>query len=395
LAYINTQGEKLNTNEHEEETMKPVAVIGAGSSGFAATAHLLSQRVPVHLWNRPKEGFFENIRREGGIRVEGMISGRFLPQIMTYDIEEAISDVDLIYVTVPAHAHAAVSAAMMPYLRPNHVIVLSPGRTCGALEITALLNRLGAPPVVVGEMQTIIHTCRKDSDSSVMILTCKNNVKVSALDPTHTQDIFAVIPACLQSFLTPARNTLETSIGNVGMILHCAPVLFNIGWIETPRTQFQYYFEGITPTVAGFLEKLDAERVAIASACGVEAPSVAQWLRDSYGVTGGTLYECVQRNKGYERIDAPKTLRHRYLFEDIPTGLVPLEAIGRAIQVPTAITGAIIDLASLLLDHDFRECGRNAKALGLIPELSREDVLGLLSGSPQTTNTHNLLFTEC
>jgi opine dehydrogenase len=360
--------------------MKPVAIIGAGNSGFAMTAHLLSESVPVNLWNRPKSDFFECIRRDGGVMVEGLISGRFMPHIMTYDIGEAIADADLIFVTVPAHAHADVAVAMAPHLRPNHIIVLSPGRTCGALEVTALLRRAGAVPVIVAETQTIIHTCRKESASSVVILTCKNNVALSALHPAQTEDVLRAMPHCLRGYLTAANSPLETSLGNVGMILHCAPVLFNIGWIESPRTKFKYYYEGITPTVAGYLEKLDAERVAVASACGVKTRSVADWLRESYEVCGETLYECIQNNKSYSRIDAPQTLKHRYLFEDIPTGLVPLEAIGHALHVATPIAGAIIDLATLLLEHDFRQGGRGGQALGLTPGLSREEVIRIVSG---------------
>jgi opine dehydrogenase len=360
--------------------MKSVAVIGAGNSGYAIAAHLLSDSVPVNLWNRPKDHCFSRIREDGGIKVSGAINGRFMPRLMTHDIAEAIRGAEVILVTVPAHAHAAIAAELAPSLEAGQIIILTPGRTFGALEVDELLRRAGANPVIVAETQTIIHTCRKDTDTSVIILTFKNDVAVSALDPAHTAEVLEAIPNCLRKFCVPARNTLETSLGNVGMMLHCAPVLFNVGWIESPRTQFKYYYEGITPTVAGFLEKLDAERMTVARACGSKVLSLSDWLRHSYHVTGASLYECIQNNESYAKIDAPQTLRHRYIFEDVPTGLVPLEAVAQAIGVPTPLTRSLIDLATNLLAHDFRALGRGSAALGLTPNLSREEVVQLISG---------------
>ncbi|NLN40986.1 MAG: NADP transhydrogenase subunit alpha, partial [Clostridiales bacterium] len=71
------------------------------------------------------------------------------------------------------------------------------------------------------------------------------------------------------------------------------------------------------------------------------------------------LYECIQNNEAYKTIDAPNTLEHRYIFEDIPHGLVALESVGKKLGLDMKNTSLIIDLASSLMEVDFRRIGRN------------------------------------
>jgi opine dehydrogenase len=154
-------------------------------------------------------------------------------------------------------------------------------------------------------------------------------------------------------------------MGNVGAILHPAPLLFNVGWIETLRTQFLHYYEGITQSVGAFLEQMDQERIAVARALGVETPSVKQWLDDVYGARGRTLHNAILSNEAYREIYAPQTIHHRYIYEDTPTGLVPMTSFGRAMGVDTPCLDLIIDLATALCGVDFRAQGRSIESLGL------------------------------
>ena len=277
---------------------------------------------------------FTPVREAGGIKLSGVLEGLYEPELMTTDMAQAVQDAELILVTVPASAHHAVIEAMGPHLRDDQIIVLNPGRTCGALMCRNLLRAAGVTAdVTIAETQTIVYTCRKTAPDTAAILTFKNDVQLAALRPSRTGRVLQALPECVRTRFRPADNVLETSLGNVGMILHCSPMLFNAGWIETTKTQFKYYYEGITTSIAAFLELIDQERLAVGERCGITTPSVAEWMRRVYGVRGTNLYECVRDNACYREIDAPPTLQHRYLLEDIPTGLVPLEAIGRALDV--------------------------------------------------------------
>ena len=122
-------------------------------------------------------------------------------------------------------------------------------------------------------------------------------------------------------------STLSTSLANFGAMLHPAPVLFNISRIEDSRASFLHYYEGITPTIARFIEKMDLERLELAAAYGVEGTDTSTWHELCYGLRGETLFETLRLNERYASLDAPSSLAHRYIYEDIPTGLVPMIAL--------------------------------------------------------------------
>jgi len=151
------------------------------------------------------------------------------------------------------------------------------------------------------------------------------------------------------------------------MILHCAPVLLNTGWIENKETSFLYYYSGITPSIANFLEKLDKERISVAAKLGHKIESVVDWFANCYNTRQDNLYDCIQAVQSYKTIDAPASLDHRYIFEDVATGLVPLEILGKHLGLEMKITQLVIDLSTELLSYDFRKHGRNLQ--GYINEM--------------------------
>ncbi len=66
-------------------------------------------------------------------------------------------------------------------------------------------------------------------------------------------------------------NVLHTGLDNMGAIFHPALTLLNAGRIESTNGDFQFYIEGVTPSVARVLEVLDRERVTVAAALGIRA----------------------------------------------------------------------------------------------------------------------------
>lgn len=345
--------------------MTRISVIGAGNSGMTMAAHLSMEGNKVFLWNRSPEKIQE-LRVAKRIHCHGIIEKDNPINTVSSDIEEIVADTDIILITTPADSHQELALRLKPFLSEDSCIVLNPGRTFGALEFQTTLHRQGCEKLpLIAEAQTIIYTCRKTDPVSVNLLAFKKDVLISAINPEDTRFVLNRLPECIRPFFIPAKSMIQTSIGNVGMVLHCAPVILNTGWIESPKTAFKYYYEGITPTVAGFLEKIDRERIDVSRLLGEEVESTQEWLKRSYGVEGDSLYDCIQNNESYKTIDAPVTLQHRYIFEDIPCGLVPLEAVGKRLGLDMKYTKMIIELGSSLLNVDLRAIGRNLERLGL------------------------------
>ena len=336
--------------------MESVMILGGGHQGLSMAAHLSLNGVKCCLWNRTPSNIQKVIDTKE-INCRGVLQGKArIDQVIT-SVEEIPQK--LIMVTTPSSAHYDIAKMIAPYVNGSHIIVLNPGRTFGILEFVKTLKENGCKHLpLIAETQTIVYTCRRLDNNEVAIYAFKNDVQIATLDMNDIGKVINCLPDCLKKYFIPARSYVETSLGNVGMILHCAPVLMNIGWIEHESVEFKYYYEGISKSIAKVLERLDEERVNVSRAMGCQVETLTQWLIRSYHTSGLNLYECLQNNQYYKSIDAPLTINHRYIEEDIPNGLVPLESAGKHFGVATPVATMIIDLANIVMEKDYRETGR-------------------------------------
>ena len=239
------------------------------------------------------------------------------------------------------------------------MVVLNPGRTFGILEFAKVLLENGCSNLpIIAETQSIVYTCRRNNENGIILYAIKDGIKLSTMQAEMTKAVIERLPLPIRDYFIPAESFYETSFGNVGMILHCLPVLLNVGWIESKKTCFEYYYDGISESIAGLLEKLDEERVLVAQKFGCHVETTVQWLQRIYGTSGENLYQNLQANQYYVGIDAPQSLHHRYLEEDVPNGLVALESAGKYIGQDTPITSMVINLANLVMNTDYRGVGR-------------------------------------
>lgn len=356
---------------------KKFAVIGAGHGGKAMAAHLALMGFKVSLYNRTAS-HIEVIKKRGGIELdgaEGVPHGFGKLERVTSNISDAIRNVPVIMVVLPSSAHAEIAAAMAPYLRKGQIIVLHPGRTCGALEFSKVIRDAGCKAdVTIAEAETFIYAARSDGPAAARIFRIKEAIPLAALPATRTQLVLDAINEAYPQFIDGV-DVLNTSLNNMGAIFHPALTLLNAGWIEATHGDYQFYIDGVTPSVARMLEVLDRERVTVASALGIRARTALEWLKLAYDTDGEDLHEAIHNQPGYYGIKAPPTLNHRYLFEDIPMSLVPIASIGKRYGVAVGGMESIIKIGSIIHRTDYWRRGRTVEKLGLdqwsVSELTR------------------------
>lgn len=322
---------------------------------MAMAAHLALNGEHIRLWNRTLENI-EEIKKEKEIECLGYVQGVAKLEAVSDKIEDVITDT--ILVTIPSTGHKDIARLLADKMLPNTVVYLNPGRTFGAIEFYMELVKNGCTflPCIV-ETQSIIYTCRKINNTQAYIYTLKKDVKMARVGGSDSL-IYERLPESIRDRFAICDSVLETSLSNIGMILHCAPVLFNIGWIESPGHEFKYYYDGISESVANILEKMDRERVEVARSIGVEVDSLVQWFFNTYGVEGDSILDCIRKTECYRSIDAPNSLNHRYIEEDVPNGLVPVEYLGKESGADVSAISLVIDLASIVKGADYRAIGR-------------------------------------
>jgi opine dehydrogenase len=339
-------------------------VIGAGNGGLPMAGHLGLQGFEVRLYNRTDEKL-AGVRWHGGVDVEGAIEGFGPVALATSDIAEAIRGADVIMVVTPSTAHRSLATAMAAHLADGQVVVLNPGRTGGALEFRKALIDAGlvARPILA-EAQTFIYASRALSRHRGRIFRIKNAVPLATLPSYWTPEALGILEPAFPQFIA-GSNVLATSMENIGAIFHPALTILNAGRIESTGGDFDYYIDGITPSVAIILQRMDDERLAVARSLGVRSLSAREWLYLTYDSPGKDLYEAIRNTESYKGIKAPPTIAHRYIYEDVPMSLVPISSIGAMLGVRTSTIDMIIDLGSLLHARDYRAEGRTVDKLGL------------------------------
>lgn len=339
------------------------AVVGAGNGGLAMAGHLAQMGYGVRLYNRNAERL-RPVRAAGGIRLEGALRG-FGRVNVAGDPETALAGADAVMVVVPASGHRQVARLLAPHLRDGQVIVLHPGRTLGAIEFAHALRTSGCEAdVTVAEAQTLLYASRVVGPATVRVFQVKRRIPLAALPARRTPEVLERVRRALPMF-EPATNVLQTGLENIGAVFHPGPALLNLARLEE-GAPWEFYRQGITAGVARVLDAVDAERLEVARALGVEAAGARRWLEEAYGIDcSGDLSAAIRANPAYRGIPAPSGLDTRYLSEDVPTGLVPLASLGEFLEVPTPVINSLITLASLATGTDYRASGRTLERVGL------------------------------
>lgn len=359
---------------------KEVTVIGAGNGGKAMAAHLAIMGAKVTLYNRTWKNI-EAINGRGGISLRGKDADQNFGKIslMTSNIEEAVRASRIIMVVVPADAHAEIAQRIANHLVDGQIIVLNPGRTFGAFEFRKILSENNCSAnVIVAETQTFIYASRSEGPAQALIYRIKDAVPLAAFPADGTPKVLKALKPYYPQFID-GKTVLHTGLDNIGAIFHPTITLHNAGRIESTGGEFQFYLEGVTPAIAKVMEAIDRERVRIGTALGIKLMTACEWLKMAYDVEGQDLYETIRMQAGYRGIQAPPTINHRYINEDIPMSLVPMASLGNMLGVRVRGMESIIRLASIIRNKDYWKLGRTVESLGLSNQMP-ENLLSMAVG---------------
>lgn len=340
-----------------------IAVLGAGNGGQAIAGYLSLTGHNVSLFDINTQKV-DALKKKGGIRLVGCIEGFGKVQSYTDDIAEAMEDAEVVMVTTVANAHSSIAESIAPYVKDGMVIILNPGRTCGALVFNQTLKTKGVTcRYYLGEAQTLVYACRITENGTVNIIGVKDEVFLAGLPASDTAHIIQVVNK-LYSCFRPVPNVLYTSLENIGAMFHPCVCLFNAATIE--RQEEFWFYRDMTDQVAQFIEQFDQERLMVGKAYDIELINVKDWIRVAYkGTSGETLCDLMKNNPAYYEIKAPGSIFTRQLTEDIPTGVLPIMELGMAAGVNITLMQSMIRIIQSLLGIDFYSSGRSLKNLGL------------------------------
>ena len=137
------------------------AVLGAGNGGQVIAAYLKLKGKRVTLYDRFPQ-VLEPIRARGGIQLEGVAETGFAQLDLVCDeVAPAVQGAEIIFVVLPAFAHAYVAEQLAGCLEDGQTVIVCPGATGGALEFRTIWDKAGcAAKVRLCETNSLFYAAR-------------------------------------------------------------------------------------------------------------------------------------------------------------------------------------------------------------------------------------------
>lgn len=411
-----------------------IGIYGLSSqSGMAFFADYTNRGYKVIGYARGSEhgkSVVDAIKCAGGINLERPQNSnhevsKFVPlgdNVVTNNIADLVNSADIIIIALPSiyQEDAVLEMASVPKMKDKQIpIVLSPSRTIASPYLWKILGE--HYPIVC--FSTCPYSCKRPSPTTSIIKRRKRTWVIS-LEGSFTQEQIRLVKTLFPQAAITHIPAL-TSLNNIGSVFHCATYLLNLSEIKTAEKEnriFSFYMDGIAqrPEVGEILEQIDQVRLQVANKLGMsvfglkrsprediwrkltnglralEAEheddieilrkirrtfteylnnsvlSAQHWLDITYGVVrieGESLSDAISRTPTYQSNSIPQL---RYIEEDIPTGLVPLESLAKYLDIDCHIITDIINLYIELFNKDIRKMGRN------LEEFNMDDILSYL-----------------
>lgn len=359
--------------------IKKIAVLGGGHGAHAMAADLTLKGFEVNMCEAPefKDNFSTTIERQqvSLIDVWGEEKTARLHKATT-DFEEAIAGVDYIMMAIPAIAHKRFFNAIMPCLEDGQTIVVWPGNYAALLFATMMRQKRVKKDVTLAEGHTLPWGCRLEAPARIKIFVDAWKLLVAAFPARNTdrviddlKDIYPVVAG---------ENVLATSLNNLNPIVHPAGAVLNTGWIDTLQKAFYLYKLGTTLSVARVIKTVYEEVARVAQAIGIKLIAYPEESFWSKGTIVSFYFKAPFDLVGtVANISGPSSMKSRYITEDVPYGLVPTARLAQKFDIAITIIDAIIELASVINQTDYRQQGRSLEELG-IADLSKDELARIL-----------------
>ncbi|MCB5224464.1 MAG: NAD/NADP octopine/nopaline dehydrogenase family protein [Candidatus Cloacimonadaceae bacterium] len=405
------------------ENMNPRKCVGicgvSTQSGMAFLADLLTAGHQVYGYARATDhgrGILKAIQKQGGIWLERPPNTNDEPtrfetlgeNSVGHDLDQLVAQADVIIIPVPSHYHLEVISKLAEkgLGAKKTPLVLAPSRTCAAPYIWQILG--DEHPILC--LATSPYSSKTLAEDRVLIKRRKRTFMGSLEGSFHAEQKKFLRQLFPQAAFSEIPGL--TSLNNIGAVFHPASYLLNLDAIEERAAKsqlFSFYMEGIAerPEVGEVLEEIDQVRLQIAATIGLdtfglrENPredvwrklmnglraleqeheneidvlrrirrqfieyinscviSAQHWLDITYGVQrleGEALSDAIGRTPTYQKNSYPQS---RYIHEDVPTGLVPLEALALRLGISCPAVSKMIDIYSERFSADVRDNGRN------------------------------------
>lgn len=326
-----------------------VAILGAGGVALATAAMLDQAGHQAVVWSPSGASIGELATSD--LVTTGVIEHR-LRVAFAPTAAEAVKGADVIIVALLANGHRKVFDAALPHIEPGQTIIVSAQLSMGALYLAQHLERRDVDATVIAFATTVLMGRRSGPDT-VAVGGVRNLLEIAVLPPHRAEEGLTTCRVLFGDRFRLAAGLTAIALSNLNPPIHMASALCNFTRIE--KAEYWANYDAITPSVARFIEALDAERLAVAAAHGVSVRSVEDHYRLTFsfaeGMSVAEMAAAVhEKRKGPP---GPTSLETRFVTEDVPFGIVQVIGLAREKGVPVPLHEAGVAIFCALYGRDF------------------------------------------
>ena len=372
-----------------------IAVLGSGNGGLTFAGDFALAGHTVNLSELPRfKNSLDPITEAGGIEMTGAARNGFAKlNIVTTNIQEAISGVDTIVIAVPAYGHVAFAEAVVPCIEDGQMIVLNPSYTLGSIEFAKTLKDKGVNlnKILLGSTGILVYATRKFMGNKIFCMCVKAKIPFSAFPAKNTGKMLSNLnefypqPDGEHGILIDSCNDLKLSLENINLYGH--PPMMILKAVDVELGEEPYLKSEKSRAVKLLGRAMNREAMAITKAYGIEPWSheylhdvlmYPYWVRRPRDSDKPEWAKPENQPTEYSAGHGFNFLKGRYITEDVPYGLVPISELGNSVGVPTPCIDAVIDIGSVIAEADFRKTGRTLKALD-VADMSKAELLNYVN----------------
>ncbi len=342
-----------------------ISILGAGNGGTTIAADLSLKGHDVTLIKTSNamhdRNFNHLLNNNGEVRFieDGNTKVTHIKSV-SRDLS-LISDTEVIIIYIQTNYHEDLIKRIKPHLRDGQILLLNPGY----LSTAYVLKHCTGIDLTVVEAQSSFIDCRITEPGTVRV--CFRNVRnpLGVYPRRHLEQAKKVLGKIGYPF-SYVNSVIEAALHNPNLIVHTVGAIMSIPRIEYSKGDYCMYKEVFTPTVWNILEALDKEKMDVLEKLGSSRLSYVEACkhRNSLDDTRDAKEVFFWYAGMPTRANGPIVADSRYITEDVPQGLVMLEALGEELDVNTKICSSLIDISSAALQRDFRKEGRTLEHLG-------------------------------
>ena len=324
-------------------------IVGAGSIAFGTACLLEQMGHEAMLWS-PSGERTKALLDGKPLAATGALEGEFHPRVAAS--AEALAEwSDVLVIALPAYGHKFAFDAISPFVRAGQTVIISSHASFGALYLSRELARRGVLSPIVAWGTTVVMGRQKDL-AEVNVSAVRKKVDIATVPSSLSGEGLAVCQQLFGDRFVDRHSLMAIALSNLNPQNHMGIALCNLTRME--RGEMWSQGQNVTPKVGRLLEELDRERLAIAAALGLSVRTIFEHFHLSYHVPVSSISQMNQEIHAQGGGGAgPATADSRYVFEDVPFGLVMTAKLGRLAGRPAELHESGVKIFSALYGRDF------------------------------------------